>query len=166
NSNIFPGIQGGPLMHIIAAKAVSFKEAMLPEYRTYQQQVVKNWARLASQLEQGGFGLVSGGSDNHLILAKTDSFNLSGKKAEAALERAHITCNKNMVPQDTRSPFITSGIRMGTPAITTRGFREEQMDILANWIIKVLKDPESESNLEQIKSEVQELCRQYPVYEN
>ncbi|MBT3235356.1 MAG: serine hydroxymethyltransferase [Bdellovibrionales bacterium] len=166
NSNIFPGIQGGPLMHIIAAKAVSFKEAMLPEYRTYQQQVVKNCARLASQLEQGGFGLVSGGSDNHLILAKTDSFNLSGKKAEAALERAHITCNKNMVPQDTRSPFITSGIRMGTPAITTRGFREEQMDILANWIIKVLKDPESESNLEQIKSEVQELCRQYPVYEN
>jgi glycine hydroxymethyltransferase len=164
NSNIFPGIQGGPLMHIIAAKAVSFKEAMLPEYKEYQEQVVKNCSRLAQQLESGGFKLVSGGSDNHLILAKTDSFNLSGKKSEKALERAHITCNKNMVPGDTRSPFITSGIRMGTPAITTRGFREEQMDLLAGWIIQILKDHENETNINQVKAQVLELCQQFPVY--
>lgn len=164
NSNIFPGIQGGPLEHVIAAKAVAFKEALEPEFKSYQEQVIKNAQTLASELQSNGIDVVSGGTDNHLILVKTDSVNMSGKDAEALLESVHITCNKNMVPRDTRSPFVTSGIRLGTPAITTRGFKQDHMKTLAGWIIDVLKNPEDESIKERVRNEVITLCRDFPVY--
>lgn len=162
NSRIFPGIQGGPLEHVIAGKAVSFKEALQPHFKTYQKQVVKNAQALASSLMSKGIELVSKGTDNHLVLVKTDSVNLSGKEAEAILESVHITCNKNMIPKDTRSPFVTSGVRLGTPAITTRGLMEEHMDLIANWIYLALTDS---SKHDQIKSEVIELCKKFPVYQ-
>ncbi len=161
NSNIFPGIQGGPLEHVIAAKAVSFGEALKPEFKTYQEQVVKNARALAQGLMDHGIDLVSNGTDNHLVLVKTDSVNLSGKDAEAILESVHITCNKNMIPKDSRSPFVTSGVRLGTPAITTRGLKEEHMKTLATWIHTALTD---ETKHEQIRSEVLNLCKEYPVY--
>jgi len=164
NSNIFPGIQGGPLEHVIAAKAVAFLEALKPEFKTYQEQVIKNTQALASSLQRHGIELVSNGSDNHLILVKTDSVNLSGKDSEKLLEAAGITCNKNMVPGDKRSPFITSGIRLGTPAITTREMKETHMIQVADWIAKALKNPQDPKVHEQIKSEVQALCRDFPVY--
>jgi glycine hydroxymethyltransferase len=164
NSNIFPGIQGGPLEHIIAAKAVAFHEALLPEFKTYQEQVIKNAKTLAYELQNKGIELVSGGTDNHLILVKTDSVNLSGKDAEKALEAAGITCNKNMIPNDSRSPFITSGVRLGTPAITTRGLKENHMQMLATWIYDALKGFNDEKTLNRIKNEVLELCKTFPVY--
>ncbi len=164
NSNVFPGIQGGPLEHVIAAKAVAFKEALQPEFKTYQGQVVKNAARLAGGLMKNGIELVSGGTDNHLLLVKTDSVGLSGKEAEKALELAGITCNKNMVPGDKRSPFITSGIRLGTPAITTRGLKENHMDWLAETITKALKNSKDETYLKRLRQEVIELCVKFPVY--
>jgi glycine hydroxymethyltransferase len=164
NSNIFPGIQGGPLEHVIAAKAVAFHEALLPEFKTYQEQVVKNSKILADSLMVKGIKLVTDGTDNHLVLLKTDSVNLSGKEAEAALEHAGITCNKNMVPKDTRSPFITSGIRLGTPAITTRGLKENHMNQLANWIYNALTHHNDENALKKIKNEVLDLCKEFPVY--
>jgi glycine hydroxymethyltransferase len=164
NSNIFPGIQGGPLEHVIASKAVAFKEALEPEFKTYQERVIKNAQTLASELQNNGIDVVSGGTDNHLILVKTDSVNMSGKDAEALLESVHITCNKNMVPRDTRSPFVTSGIRLGTPALTTRGFNEDHMKTLAGWIIDVLKNPEDEAIKNRVKDEVVKLCRDFPVY--
>lgn len=164
NSNIFPGIQGGPLEHVIAAKAVSFYEALLPEFKTYQEQVVKNARTLANTLMGHGIELVTGGTDNHLLLVKTDSVNLSGKDAEKALEHAGITCNKNMVPNDKRSPFVTSGVRLGTPAITTRGLKEEHMIALGNWIHLALTNSTNEGLLNKIKIEVEELCKKYPVY--
>lgn len=164
NSNIFPGIQGGPLEHVIAAKAVAFLEALKPEFKTYQEQVIKNTQALASSLQRHGIELVSNGSDNHLILVKTDSVNLSGKDSEKILEAAGITCNKNMVPGDKRSPFITSGIRLGTPAITTRGLKETHMIQVADWIAKALKNPQDLHVHEQIKNEVHALCRDFPVY--
>jgi glycine hydroxymethyltransferase len=161
NSNIFPGIQGGPLEHVIAAKAISFGEALKPEFKTYQEQVVKNAQALAKGLMAKGIDLVSNGTDNHLVLVKTDSVNLSGKEAEAILESVHITCNKNMIPKDTRSPFVTSGVRLGTPALTTRGFKEDHMELVANWIHLALTD---ESKHETIRSEVKSLCADFPVY--
>lgn len=161
NSRIFPGIQGGPLEHVIAAKAVAFQEALQPEFKTYQQQVVKNAKALAQGLMDHGIDIVSNGTDNHLVLVKTDSVNMSGKEAEAILESVHITCNKNMVPKDTRSPFVTSGIRLGTPAITTRGLTEQHMQQIAKWIHQALTDA---TKREQIKSEVQSLCKEFPVY--
>ena len=164
NSNIFPGIQGGPLEHIIAAKAVAFKEALDSSFITYQAQVIANSKALASALINKGIELVSGGTDNHLVLLKTDSVGLSGKEAEAALEHAGITCNKNMIPNDKRSPFITSGIRLGTPAITTRGLKENHMETLANWIHTALTNHTNETELKKIKNQVLELCRTYPVY--
>lgn len=164
NSNIFPGIQGGPLEHVIAAKAVSFQEALLPEFKIYQEQVVKNARALANTLMSHGIELVTGGTDNHLLLVKTDSVNLSGKDAEKALEHAGITCNKNMVPNDKRSPFVTSGVRLGTPAITTRGLKEEHMITLGNWIHLALTSSTNENLLTKIKNEVEELCKKYPVY--
>ncbi len=164
NFNVFPGIQGGPLEHVIAAKAVAFKEALEPAYKEYQGQVLKNAQMLAKELMNGGAKLVSGGTDNHLMLLKTDSFDLSGKKSEKALEEAGITTNKNMIPGDKRSPFITSGIRLGTPAITTRGLKEEHMKLLAGWICKALKNHENADVLHSIKNEVKELCKQFPVY--
>lgn len=164
NSNIFPGIQGGPLEHVIAGKAVAFKEALLPEFITYQKQVIANSKTLATSLIDKGIGLVSGGTDNHLVLLKTDSVGLSGKEAEKALEHAGITCNKNMIPGDKRSPFITSGIRLGTPAITTRGLKEEHMVVLAAWIHEALTNSTNEEVLKKIKNQVLELCRTFPVY--
>ncbi len=164
NSNIFPGIQGGPLEHVIAAKAVAFKEALEPSFVTYQKQVIANSKALAVALINNGIELVTGGTDNHLVLVKTDSVGLSGKDAEKALEHAGITCNKNMIPQDKRSPFITSGVRLGTPAITTRGLKEEHMKLLADWIKDALVNHTNEEALKKIKSSVLELCRTFPVY--
>jgi glycine hydroxymethyltransferase len=164
NSNIFPGIQGGPLEHVIAAKAVAFHEALLPEFKTYQEQVIKNAKVLADNLMNKGIKLVTDGTDNHLLLVKTDSVGLSGKEAEHALEAAGITCNKNMVPKDSRSPFVTSGVRLGTPAITTRGFKENHMEMLGEWIFKALKHHNDESALTKIKNDVLTLCKEFPGY--
>ncbi len=165
NSSIFPGAQGGPLEHVIAAKAVAFKEALEPDYKTYQEQVVKNAKVLAETLIQEGIDVVSGGTDNHLILFKTDSVNMSGKDAEHLLEKVGITTNKNMVPGDKRSPFVTSGIRIGTPAVTTRGFRESETKEMAQMIIKALRNPEDNTLHEKIRGQVTEICKQFPVYQ-
>ncbi len=164
NFNVFPGIQGGPLEHVIAAKAVAFAEALKPEYKAYQTQVIKNATALANALKEEGLEIVSNGTDNHLLMVKTDSVGLSGKKSEKALEKANITCNKNMIPGDKRSPFITSGIRLGTPALTTRGLKEEHMQQIAKWIATVLKNHENDEIINQVKQEVLTLCQQYPVY--
>ena len=164
NSNIFPGIQGGPLEHVIAAKAVAFLEALEPSFTDYQKQVVLNAKTLSEALINKGIELVTGGTDNHLVLLKTDSVGLSGKEAETALEHAGITCNKNMVPNDKRSPFITSGVRLGTPAITTRGLKENHMKILADWIHLALTNSTNEVELKNIKLQVLELCKTFPVY--
>lgn len=164
NFNIFPGIQGGPLEHVIAAKAVAFKEALTPEYKNYQQQVIDNAKALAAALQSEGIDIVSNGTDNHLVLLKTDSVNLTGKVAEQTLEKAGITCNKNMIPGDKRSPFVTSGVRLGTPAVTTRGLKEEHMKTLASWISKALKNSEDEKALAGIKEDVLKLCKEFPVY--
>lgn len=165
NSNIFPGIQGGPLEHVIAAKAVAFGEALRPEFKEYQKQVILNAQALAKGLMDGGMDIVSGGTDNHLILAKTDSFDMSGKDASNFLESIGITCNKNMVPGDKRSPFVTSGVRLGTPALTTRGMKQEQMIEVASIIIDCLKAPTDESNLSSLRSRVAKLCEQFSVYQ-
>jgi len=164
NSNIFPGIQGGPLEHVIAAKAVAFKEALTSEFKTYQKQVIENCQTLASVLTKNDIQLVTGGTDNHLLLLKTDSVNLSGKEAEAILEKAGITCNKNMIPNDKRSPFVTSGIRLGTPAITTRGFGKKETELMGEWIVRALRAGADEAALHKIHSEVKELCMKFPVY--
>ncbi len=164
NSLIFPGIQGGPLEHVIAAKAVAFKEALEPAFKTYQLQVVKNAQVLAKTLMEEGIDLVSGGTDNHLVLLKTDSVNMSGKEASELLERVAITCNKNMVPGDKRSPFVTSGIRLGTPAVTTRGFKEAETKTMSLLIAKALKNPQDAAVLEKVKKDVRDLCHSFPVY--
>jgi glycine hydroxymethyltransferase len=164
NSNIFPGIQGGPLMHVIAAKAVAFKEALQPEFKLYAQQVVKNAQALAGALMERGFNLVSGGTDNHLMLVDLSGTELTGKLAEATLEHAGITVNKNAVPFDTRSPFVTSGFRIGTPATTTRGLKEKDMLQVATWIDRALTGHDQPELLAKIRSEVQELCQSYPLY--
>ena len=166
NSNIFPGIQGGPLEHVIAAKAVAFKEALSDEFKIYQQQVISNAKVLATELVAGGLAVVSGGTDNHLILAKTDSFNMSGKDASNYLEHIGITCNKNMTPGDKRSPFVTSGIRLGTPALTTRGFKEQEMKEVARLIIACLKNAGDLDVAKKLKQEVIDLCKSLPVYES
>ncbi len=163
NSRIFPGIQGGPLMHVIAAKAVAFKEAMSPEFRDYQVQVVKNCKSLAEHLLGEGFTLVSGGTDNHLILIDLRNKGITGKEAEERLDRVGLTANKNTVPFETASAFVTSGIRIGTPAITTRGLKESEMAWLAKSISRVISDY-SESTVKQVKGEVMELCRRFPIY--
>ena len=164
NFNIFPGIQGGPLEHVIAAKAVAFHEALQPEFVDYQKQVVKNAQKLANSLMNQGVKIVSGGTDNHLVLVNVDSVGLTGKEAEKVLELAHITCNKNMIPGDKRSPFVTSGVRLGTPAVTTRGMREEHMEMIAQWISLVLKNKDNSEIIEKVKQEVRSLCLDYPVY--
>jgi glycine hydroxymethyltransferase len=165
NFNIFPGIQGGPLEHVIGAKAVAFKEALSPSFKTYQQQVLNNAKVLASELVGFGAEIVSNGTDNHLVLLKTNNLNISGKKAERILEEAGITCNKNMIPNDQRSPFVTSGIRLGTPASTTRGFKEGEMKQIAHWIWTVLSNPEDQEIIKKIKSDVNKLCKDFPVYQ-
>ena len=162
NKAVFPGTQGGPLMHIIAAKAVALGEALTPEYKEYQQQVVKNAAALASALTEEGFELVSGGTDNHLMLLKLVKEGITGKELEHRLDEVHITANKNTIPNDPQSPFVTSGLRIGTPAVTTRGFKEGEMKKIAHWIRLVVSD--FEANKEQISKEVQELCAKFPIY--
>lgn len=161
---IMPGIQGGPLMHIIMAKAVAFGEVMDESFQGYAEQIMKNASRLASKLSEYGFDIVSGGTDNHLMLVDMTSKNISGKKAEKALELAGITVNKNMIPFDKKSPFVTSGIRIGTPAVTTRGMKEDQMDTIAELINKAIENFENEEVLKSIKSDVKELCDNFPLY--
>lgn len=164
NSNIFPGIQGGPLMHVIAAKAVAFKEALSPEFSEYARQVVENAQTLANELVAKGYKLVSGGTDNHLMLVDFSGTELTGKVAEATLEKAGITVNKNAVPFDPRSPFVTSGIRIGTPATTTRGLKEPEMLKVAAWIDRALSNIDNEAELAKIRAEIKELCQAFPLY--
>ena len=159
---IFPGCQGGPLMHIIAAKAVCFKEAMSNDFKKYQEQVVKNAAALADGLKNYGFDLVSDGTDNHLILVDLRNFNITGKEMEKRLDDVRITANKNAIPFDPEKPFVTSGIRLGTPAVTTRGFKEEDMKVIAECIYLTAKD---ETNAEEVRKKVSALCDKYPIYE-
>ena len=161
---VFPGVQGGPLMHVIAAKAVCFKEALTPEFRAYQQQIVANAARLARGLAGAGFRLVSGGTDNHLMLVDVFSRGTTGKVAEAALGRAAITVNKNTIPFDQHPPLTASGIRLGTPALTTRGMREPEMDAIAGLLASVLASPDDEALARRVKADVEALCRQFPLY--
>ncbi len=161
---VFPGIQGGPLMHVIAGKAVALKEALSPEFEDYQIQVVKNAKVLAQTLMDNGVRVVSGGTDNHLILVDLTNLDITGKVAEKALEKAAITVNKNGIPYDTKSPFITSGIRIGTPAVTTRGMTEHEMRIIGELIIKVLKNPENEEILKEVAKDVKNLCIKFPLY--
>jgi glycine hydroxymethyltransferase len=161
---LFPGVQGGPLMHIIAAKAVCFKEAMEPGFVEYQRQIVANAQRLARGLSAAGFRLVSGGTDNHLMLVDVFSKGLTGKVAEAALGKAAITVNKNAIPFDKNPPMVASGIRVGTPAITTRGMRETEMDLIAEYIARALAAPEDDGVLRSIRTEVEGLCRKFPLY--
>ncbi|MBN9288606.1 MAG: serine hydroxymethyltransferase [Gammaproteobacteria bacterium 39-13] len=164
NSLVFPGIQGGPLMHVIAAKAVAFKEALQPEFVEYQKQIVKNAKALAKGLQQRGYKIVSGGTENHLFLIDLIDKNVTGKEADAALGNAYITVNKNTVPNDPRSPFVTSGLRVGTPAVTTRGFKEPQMEQLATWMADVMDDIHDTAVQERVRKEVIALCKQFPVY--
>ncbi|MDO6460242.1 serine hydroxymethyltransferase [Granulosicoccaceae sp. 1_MG-2023] len=164
NSMVFPGMQGGPLMHVIAAKAVAFKEAMEPEFKTYQEQVVKNARTMAGVFQARGYNVVSGGTDDHLFLLDLIDKGLTGKAADAALGKAHITVNKNSVPNDPQSPFVTSGLRIGSPAITTRGFKEAECEKLANWMCDVLDDIENEQVNSEVREKVSALCKEFPVY--
>ncbi len=163
-SIVFPGIQGGPLMHVIAAKAVAFKEALDPEFKAYQAQVVKNAQAMAKAIMARGYKVVSGGTENHLMLIDLIGREVSGKDAEAALGKAHITVNKNAVPGDPRSPFVTSGLRIGTPAVTTRGYREPECVALANWMCDVLDAPGDDRVIEGVRGNVTLQCRNFPVY--
>jgi glycine hydroxymethyltransferase len=164
NSAIFPGIQGGPLMHIIAAKAVAFKEAMSDDFKVYQKQVVVNARAMANVFINRGYEVISGGTDDHLFLVSFISQGLTGKDVDAALGSAHITVNKNTVPNDPQSPFITSGIRVGTPAATTRGFGESECSDLANWICDICDDIENKSIIDDVRAKVEKLCTKFPVY--
>lgn len=164
NSAVFPGLQGGPLMHVIAAKAVAFKEALLPEFKNYQQQVLDNAKLMARTLIERGYDIVSGGTDNHLFLINLITKNLTGKDAEASLGKARITANKNTVPNDPNSPFITSGLRIGTPAVTTRGFSEIECTLLAQWICDILDDIDNQQTILDVKEQVADLCHRFPVY--
>jgi len=165
DSAVFPGTQGGPLMHVIAAKAVAFKEALQPDFRTYQQQIVDNAKAMAAELRKRDYDLVSGGTDNHLVLIDLRNKGLTGKEAEQALEAAGITANKNMVPFDDKSPFVTSGLRLGTPAMTTRGFGEDEFVRVVELIDRVLRKPEDEAVHEAVKQEVNALCDRFPLYD-
>lgn len=164
NSSVFPGNQGGPLCHVIAAKAVAFKEALQPEFKTYQAQVVKNAKAMVAVMQERGFNIVSNGTENHLFLLDLIDKDITGKDADAALGLANITVNKNSVPNDPRSPFVTSGLRIGTPAITRRGFGETEAQQVATWICDVLDNMGDDSVIERVKSEVVTLCEQHPVY--
>jgi glycine hydroxymethyltransferase len=164
NSNIFPGIQGGPLMHVIAAKAVSFKEAMSEDFVLYQQQVVKNSQTLGAELTRNGYKVVSGGSDNHLLLVDLTNKDITGKDAEEILESAGLTVNKNAIPFDTQSRFITGGIRVGTPTVTSRGLKESEMKQVAEWMNRAILNRRDEQEIAKIRSEVRELCERFPLY--
>lgn len=163
-SKVFPGIQGGPLMHVIAAKAVAFKEALLPEFKAYQMQVIANAKCFAKTLQERGFTLVSGGTDSHLFLVDLIDKGITGKAADAALSEVNITVNKNTVPNDPQSPFVTSGLRIGTPASTTRGFKEPEIQLVANWVADILGDLNNEKLKQDIKEQVLKLCLKFPVY--
>jgi glycine hydroxymethyltransferase len=165
NSKIFPGIQGGPLEHVIAGKAVALGEALRPDFKIYAAQIVRNAQTLAEGLLSEGFDLVTGGTDNHLLLLDLTRNDITGKAAEEALDRAHITVNKNTVPNEKRSPFVTSGVRIGTPALTTRGFKENEMKLVAKWIGRVLKGLQNAGELEHVAHEVKELCVKFPIYQ-
>ncbi|MEM6708170.1 MAG: serine hydroxymethyltransferase [Pseudomonadota bacterium] len=164
NSALFPGLQGGPLMHVIAAKAVCFKEALAPDFAAYQRQVVANARAMAKGFQARGFNIVSGGTDNHLMLLDLIDKEITGKAADAALGRANITVNKNAVPNDPRSPFVTSGLRIGSPAVTRRGFQEAECETLTGWMCDVLDDIENDNMVLSVRQKVVELCRQFPVY--
>jgi glycine hydroxymethyltransferase len=164
NSLVFPGTQGGPLMHVIAAKAIALKEALEPGFKTYQEQVLKNAKVMARVLMDRGYDIVSGGTENHLMLVSLIKQGITGKDADAALGRAYITVNKNSVPNDPQSPFVTSGLRLGTPAITTRGFREDETRQLTGWIADILDDLENEETIDRVRGQVLELCARFPVY--
>jgi glycine hydroxymethyltransferase len=166
NSAIFPGIQGGPLMHVIAGKAVAFKEALLPEFKIYQEQVVKNAAVLADTLTKRGLRIVSGRTESHVMLVDLRNKDITGKEAERVLGLAHMTCNKNAIPNDPQTPFVTSGIRVGTPAMTTRGFKEAEVEKVANLIADVLDAPTDEAVLERVRAEAKVLTDAFPVYSN
>ncbi|MBP7716540.1 MAG: serine hydroxymethyltransferase, partial [Methanoregulaceae archaeon] len=161
---VFPGMQGGPLMHTIAAKAVCFKEALRPSFREYNRQIVKNSQAMATVLADEGLRLVSGGTDNHLILLDLTNLGLTGLEAEVALGKAHITVNKNTIPNESRSPFVTSGLRIGTPAVTTRGMREEEMRRIGHYIATVLKDIKNEATIKKVGAEVHEMAQRFPLY--
>jgi glycine hydroxymethyltransferase len=164
DSVIFPGIQGGPSMHVIAAKAVAFKEAMMPDFIDYQQQVIANAQAMAAVFMARGFDVVSGGTDNHLMLVSLVSKGITGKAADAALGLAHITVNKNAVPNDPQSPFVTSGIRVGTPAPTTRGFKEAEVSSVAHWMCDIMDNLDNEQIIVDVRAKVSQLCAQFPVY--
>ena len=164
NSMVFPGMQGGPLMHVIAAKAVAFLEALQPDFKDYQRQVIANARAMAGRLQERGHRIVSGGTDNHLFLVDLIDKGITGKEADQALDAAHVTVNKNAVPNDPKPPFVTSGIRIGTPAVTTRGFREAEIRMLADWICDILEDPADERTIAQVRSEVLAICKRFPVY--
>ena len=164
NSLVFPGTQGGPLMHVIAAKAVALLEALQPEFKTYQQQILINSRAMADALMKRGYNIVSGGTDNHLFLMDLTARNITGKDADAALHQANITVNKNAVPNDPRPPMVTSGLRIGTPAVTTRGLQEGEIRELAGWIADILDDLNNEKTLARVKDQVLALCKRFPVY--
>ena len=164
NSMVFPGTQGGPLMHVIAAKAVAFLEALQPEFADYQKQVLSNARAMCVRLQKRGYRIVSGGTDNHLFLIDLSDKQITGKDADAALGRAHITVNKNAVPNDPRPPAVTSGLRIGTPAATTRGFKQREVEQVADWIADVLNANGADATVEKVRGEVSELCRRFPVY--
>jgi|TARA_B100000242_G_scaffold11854_1_gene7510 glycine hydroxymethyltransferase len=164
NSALFPGSQGGPLMHVIAAKAVCFKEAMEPEFVEYQQQILNNAKRMSASLIENDIDVVSNGTSNHMFLVNLVKNKITGKVLDAALGQANITVNKNSVPNDPQSPFVTSGIRIGTPAVTRRGFKENEMDLIASWIKNIIEDVDNEKLINQTKKEVTDLCGQFPVY--
>ncbi len=165
DSLVFPGMQGGPLMHIIAAKAVAFGEDLKPEFKVYCEQIIKNAKILADTLLEFGYNLVSGGTDNHLLLVDLSNKNITGLTAETALEKAGVTVNKNMVPFDKQSPMVTSGIRIGTPALTTRGFKEEEMKLVGEFIHQILQNPENEVTINEVRQKVREFCMNFPIYD-
>ena len=164
SSQIFPGIQGGPLMHVIAAKAVALKEALTPEFKAYQQQIVKNAACMAQRLMDNGVDLVSGGTDNHMMLLNLTSLDITGKDAEKIVEQAGITVNKNTIPFDQKGPAVTSGIRVGTPTLTSRGMKEPEMELIADCLANVLKNPQDGALIESTRAKVRDLCRSFPIY--
>lgn len=166
NSMVFPGTQGGPLMHVVAAKAVAFLEALQPEFKAYQQQVLNNARIMANQFMERGYKIVSGGTDDHLFLVDLIDKGMTGKAADAALGQANITVNKNTVPNDPQSPFVTSGLRIGSPAATTRGFKEPECQELVNWMCDILDDIENTQTIERVKNQVLDLCKRFPVYQS
>lgn len=165
NSAVFPGLQGGPLMHVIAAKALAFKEASSPEFREYQKQVIANAKIMSQEFINNGFHVISGGTDSHMFLLDLRNQGITGKEAESILDEVKITVNKNTVPNETESPFITSGIRIGTPAITTRGFKEDECKLIVSWVNRVLSNLQNESIIEEVKNSVLEICTKFPVYD-